>query len=121
MNSHDEDVRPESEDERVAKIRVLNDQLRTGVGQGDLFVTPGIIDLGNGAVVEILMLVRHFDQFDEGNDPYGEHDFGAVTYRGEQVLWKIDYYDTSLMFGSDDPANAAITRRVLTVMLAREY
>lgn len=31
------------------------------------------------------------------------------------------YYDMALEFGSDDPADASITRRVLTVMLAEDY
>jgi hypothetical protein len=29
--------------------------------------------------------VRTFNQFDEGNDPYGEHDFGAVNALGTFV------------------------------------
>jgi len=31
------------------------------------------------------------------------------------------YYDCDLQFGSEDAANPAITRRVLTIMLADEY
>jgi len=37
------------------------------------------------------------------------------------VFWKIDAYDSELRFGSDDPADPAVTRRVLTIMLASEY
>ena len=81
-------------------------------------------------------LIETFDAFTPDNDPYGERDFGAI-YRGrdgrwtsaypaqgdpvETVFWKIDAYDRDLQFGSDDPANPAVTRRVLTIMLASEY
>ena len=37
------------------------------------------------------------------------------------VFWKIDAYDRALQSGSEDPANPAVTRRVLTIMLASEY
>ena len=81
-------------------------------------------------------LIETFDAFTPDNNPYGERDFGAI-YRGrdgrwtaanpaqgdpvETVFWKIVAYDRALQFGSDDPANPAVTRRVLTIMLASEY
>ena len=47
--------------------------------------------------------------------------FGAFDLQGQRVLFKIDYYDMALECGSEDPADASITRRVLTVMLADDY
>ena len=39
----------------------------------------------------------------------------------ERVFWKLDYYDRQMEFASDDAANPAVTRRVLTIMLSDEY
>jgi hypothetical protein len=55
------------------------------------------------------------------NDPYGEHDFGAVEIGGERFLFKIDYYDRSLTAHSPDKADPAATTCVLTIMRADEY
>jgi hypothetical protein len=66
-------------------------------------------------------LVETFSAFTHDNDPYGEHDFGAIEHDGTRVFWKIDYYDTDYQYGSSDPSDPAQTRRVLTIMLADEY
>jgi hypothetical protein len=50
-----------------------------------------------------------------------ERDFGSFTFMEEMLFFKIDYYDRELKFGSEDPANASITMRVMTIMLASEY
>ena len=57
------------------------------------------------------------------NDPYGEHDFGAISTPGdESVFWKIDYYaDDRVEYGADDPGDPSRSFRVLTIMLATEY
>ena len=67
----------------------------------------------------ILKTIRSHDFGDD--DTYGERDFGAFDYRGERLLFKIDYYDSNLEFGSEDPSDAAQTRRVMTIMLASDY
>ena len=40
---------------------------------------------------------------------------------GERYFFKIDYYDKNTEFGSPDPADPAVTTRVLTIMRADEY
>ncbi len=65
--------------------------------------------------------IRCFNDFTEENDPYNEHDFGSFYYKGEQIYWKIDYYDKNYRFYSENPCNPNITNRVMTIMLAEEY
>jgi hypothetical protein len=84
--------------------------------------TAGIEALGLELVLQIWNQVRGFDSFDADNDPHDEHDFGSFEHvLAGKVFWKIDYYDLDLQYGSEDPADPAKTKRVLTVMLASEY
>jgi hypothetical protein len=102
-------------------IAVLNDAFRTSFHGGALVLTVGFQALPEEVQVEVLDAVRKFEAFTPDNDPYQEHDFGSFTYQGHRIFWKIDYYDPSLAFGSEDPANPSQTKRVLTIMLADEY
>jgi len=103
-------------------IRRLNDIFRQSLsGGGKRLMTAGIIALPYQHQAAILAKVMAFDQFTEDNDPHGEHDFGAFDHDGQRIFWKIDYYDASEEFGSEDPADPTQTTRVLTVMLASEY
>ena len=102
-------------------IALLNDQARTTLTNCKLIITKGIDLLGEEAVDRILDLVMRFDDFSERNDPFGEHDFGAIEYEGNTVFWKINYYDLDLMNHSPDPSDPHVTRRVLTIMLGEEY
>lgn len=104
------------------RIRDLNDQFRTtGQGNGTVLLTSGIQDRGGAFAVKAVEAVRAFSAFSDDNDPWGEHDFGAVEIEGEKVFFKIDYYDPTCSQGSENPANEALTHRVLTIMLANEY
>ena len=62
-----------------------------------------------------------FSAFTPENDPHGEHDFGSFALAGRKLFFKIDYFDATMQFGSEDPADPAKTTRVLTIMLAEEY
>jgi len=52
---------------------------------------------------------------------HGERDFGVFEHQGQKLFWKIDYYDPTLSFGSEDPTDLSKTHRVLTILLASEY
>jgi hypothetical protein len=84
-------------------------------------MTPGIAALGPEAVSRLVQTISIFDDFCAANDPYGEHDFGAFDFDGTPIMFKIDYYDKSLEFGSPDPADPTVTERIITIMLAEEY
>lgn len=102
-------------------IRELNDRFRTSLVGGRTVLTGGVAALAKHDLLALLQLVRSFDAFTTDNDPYEEHDFGAINFGGEQYFWKIDYYDRSMEAGSEDPTDPASTTRVLTVMRADEY
>jgi hypothetical protein len=105
----------------VTTIRQLNDELRRSLDGGMLVLTAGVIGLDQAQQRKILQAIAEYDDFDEANDPYGEHDFGALEVEGERLLFKIEYYDRSLSAHSPDPSDPSVTTRALTIMLAEEY
>jgi hypothetical protein len=106
---------------RRALVRRLNDRLRRQQRDGRIVITAGVHALGPEFLEAALKAVAAFECFDTDNDPYGEHDCAGLTIASQRVLFKIDYYDKTLTAGSPDPADPAVTTRVLTVMLAEEY
>ena len=84
-----------------------------------MIITEGVQALED--VGAILRQVQLFNAFKPDNDPYGEHDFGAIRYQGQTIFWKVDYYDLDLHMHSPDPSDETVTARVLTIMLAEEY
>lgn len=106
---------------RAEAIARLNDKLRTTCRGGHIMVTRGVSTLDGFAASELMIALRDYDGFDVDNDPHGERDFGDLTLWGEDLLWKVDYYDTTMQYGSPDPADERVTTRVMTVMLACEY
>lgn len=103
------------------RIRLLNDELRKHLLNGGAVMTAGIAALGGEAVQRLVQALATFDDFCAANDPHGEHDFGAFDFDGTPVMFKIDYYDKSLNHHSPDPADPAVTERIITLMLAEEY
>jgi len=112
--------------EESIKIRELNDRFRQGdpIVRGHGVYTIGIHEMvanNPSAKAELIKLIRQYDAFNQGNDPWGEHDFGSFQFRGEQCFWKIDVYDSSLECAALDPSDPKHSCRVLTIMLASEY
>ena len=108
-------------DTKTSRIRALNDELRQNFTGGRAMITPGVAALGPAAVARIVKTIAVFDDFCQANDPYEEHDFGAFEAEGHTIFFKIDYFDKTLTHHSPEPADPAVTERVLTIMLAEEY
>src|ERR1700704_3361676 len=108
-------------EQTTSRIRALNDDLRRTLKGGRITMTRGVDALGPVTIGQLIEQLQTYDHFDKSNDPYGEHDFGTFELDGNKFFWKIDYYDPSLRFGSEDPGDPAKTTRVLTLMLAEEY
>ncbi|MBQ8677591.1 MAG: DUF3768 domain-containing protein [Alphaproteobacteria bacterium] len=105
----------------MTDIKTLNDNFRKTFTGGRVMLTSGINALAADDVAEILSRVRSFNDFTTANDPYNEHDFGSFDYKGQKIMFKIDYYDKSLCYLSNDPTNPEQTVEVMTVMTAEEY
>lgn len=115
-------------------VQLKNDAFRKAVmfapqPDGKAVMTRGVAGLGNMVCAWIYKQIAEFDNFNEGNDPYEEHDFGSVTVsvsdlmtddaETHKVFWKIDYYeDADMEFGTEDKLDCY---RVLVIMLSEEY
>ena len=124
--------------EQTARIARLNDLARNAMGVAcTAIATVGFRSLPASDQSCVRELIETYDAFTEDNDPHGERDFGTIYQLGdgqwtterprlsederERVFWKLDCYDRDFRFDSEDAANPAVTRRVLTIMLAEEY
>ena len=106
--------------ERAGEIARLNDAFRATFVGGRVFLTQGVAALDERTSHLLLNGVRTA-QPDPGDDPWGERDFGTLDITGIRFFWKIDYYALDSEALSPDPADPAVTRRVLTIMRADEY
>jgi hypothetical protein len=112
-----------SADARLATIARLNDRCRQGLDRtARIMVTRtclGTFACDDGAM-EIVVQARLFAAVRRHvftDAEAAERDRGNFEFEGTTVYFKIDYYDAALEYGSEDPANASTTRRVLTIMI----
>ena len=110
------------------KIRQLNDGFRqsitaTGVIGGEVLLSAAVFGLSPDVYGRVIEKIINFSDFNADDDPRGEHNFGSFDLEetGQRIFWKIDYYDPSARYGSEDPSDAEKTLRVLSIMLADAY
>lgn len=106
---------------RADRIRAINDHCRATFTGAAIVVTAAFDALAAETKAKALERVRTFNNFNEGNNPWNEHDMGFFEIESERFFWAFSYYDKSMKCGSDDPSNTDITRRVLTIGLASDY
>jgi len=104
-----------------AKIQALNDAFRTTLTGGNVRLTASINALPSDVKAMVIRRVMTFSEFNEENNLRQEHDFGNFSLVGRKFFFKLDYYDSNMEFGSEDPSDPAKTTRVLTIMLVEEY
>ncbi len=106
------------------QTRELNDNFRRDIfnnNLGTLIFTAGVVALADPDMFALIDEVRCFEDFNESNDPYKEHDFGVLDFHGIKYFFKINYYNLAIKNNNPNKSNTAMTRRTLTIMRADEY
>lgn len=118
---------PQHTAERTDQIARLNDRARMGFDRrARIVMTAGLLaTLASGddprqRIMAQARTMRAVRECTFGAD-CPERDTAWFEIDGHRVMLKIDCYDESLEWGSPDPADAAITIRVVTIMLTHEY
>lgn len=100
---------------KISDIARSNDEFRASIVSPELNMGKRLVfSLGFGMlpskdIENILQQIAKFDDFNEGNDPWGEHDFGTISTEWAEIFWTIATLDEEQ------------NTKVLTVMLAEEY
>ena len=73
------------------EIAIMNDFCRKTFSGCRVLLTAGIANHPDRE--SVINKVQEYYEFDSGNDPYGEHDFGSFHINGTHYYFKFDYYD----------------------------
>lgn len=111
------------------KVSRLNDQLRKNPFNseyGRIVLSEGILNISDNDRDRCISAMIEFNDFNQDNDPYSEHDMAGFNVRFEdgkerRLFFKIDYYDQDYKYLSENNRNNTDTNRVLTLMFASEY
>lgn len=114
--------------ERATKIAALNDALRRDPlsgRHGHVMITSGVAAYGSAFTTKVLYALSALtpEDFEPGNDPYGERDFAVFEVDGVKLYGKVDTFekDSNYLAGAETPDNPETTERVLTILLPEEY
>ncbi len=121
-------AKPADATTRLEQIARLNDRARLGLDRTSrTVITRNCVERlaeAEGAPKEQIILqaqlmaaFRHCSFTSDSP----ERDFAVIEFLGHKVWLKIDYYDAAMEFGSEDPADASQTTRVITILLPEDY
>lgn len=102
----------EVEREAIAK---KNDRMRQTLDGCKVVLTEAVRMLPTITRALLMLRVKDYNDFSDGNNPHGERDFGKIRLEGVDYFWKFDYYDGDYKYFELDG------NRVLTIMRADEY
>ena len=113
--------------DHLARIAELNDRVRLGLDRDARVVMTATCLAalaGDGrrsseaiAQAAVLAAIRRYAFASEAGP---ERDRGEFTLGATTIRFKIDYYDRSLDWGSENPADPSVTVRVMTIMLPED-
>ncbi|MGV1754893.1 DUF3768 domain-containing protein [Agrobacterium sp. CG674] len=112
-----------TEEDKKARIRQLNDEVRlNGVALNARILTAGRLAQEDPVLgIVVGHYASKFTEFNEDNDPHGEHDCAKFTVKGQEFLFKFDYFALDEEHLSEHPEDPAVTIRVMTLMYAEDY
>ena len=103
------------------RIRALNDAFRRTFVGGMVMITAGVEAMPVAQRRSLLQKVRAFDAFTRRQRSPRRTRLRRDRRGRRPLLLEIEYYDRATEMGSPDPADPAVTTRVLTIMRADEY
>jgi Protein of unknown function (DUF3768) len=103
---------------QMAEIRRQNDNFRFTYRGGQLVCTPSVLAMPTMVIAAAFLKVSEFDDFNETNDPWKEHDCLSFELCNQTFFFKITYWDLTMLHQSPDPSDPTVTIRRGVLMLA---
>ena len=105
----------------VFRKRLHIPQFGTPQIQGRFVLSKGIQSLTPQVQIEVFAKIRNYNDFTVENSPSEERSFGVIYHADVSVVWTIDSFDENYQCSGEGRANPKVSRRVLKIVLEREY
>jgi len=113
--------------ERLPRIAELNDRVRLGLDRNArIVITRACLAAladddqpASEAIAQAAVLAAIRGYVFRPTDAH-ERSRGELVVQDTTIRFAIDYYDPSLEWGSEDPADPNVTTRVMTIMLPQD-